>query len=137
MILLIYNKNICREELLPNVYDTDYRVRLHKSVYSLREDIALEMERSSAGWLLRGSRDYALYADGRPAGELLLKGEIILQLRTRHKEVLTVMASDVPIAFHVMKKYDISRQRDISIGAVRDNTICYTFMGLTSGSHAV
>ena len=137
MILLIYNKNICREELLPNVYDTDYRVRLHKSVYSLREDIALEMERSSAGWLLRGSRDYALYADGRPAGELLLKGEKILQLRTRHKEVLTVMASDVPIAFHVMKKYDISRQRDISIGAVRDNTICYTFMGLTSGSHAV
>lgn len=41
MILLIYNKKICREELLPNIYDTDYRVRLHRSIYNLQEDITL------------------------------------------------------------------------------------------------
>ena len=44
MILLIYNEKVCREVLLPNIYDTDYRVRLHKSIYSLQEDITLEKD---------------------------------------------------------------------------------------------
>ena len=136
MILLIYNEKVCREVLLPNIYDTDYRVRLHKSVYNLQEDITLEMERSTAGWTLRGSRDYAIYEKGQLTRNLLLQGEQILQIRTRRKEMLAVMTADVPIAFHVMGKYDISRQGDITIGAASGNTICYTFMGLTSGSHA-
>ena len=137
MILLIYNKKICREELLPNIYDTDYRVRLHRSIYNLQEDITLQLERAAAGWTLRGSRDYQVLADKIPVGKMLLKGEQILQIMTRHQEKLTIMTSDVPITFRVMEKYDISRQSDITIGATSDNTICYNFMGLTSASHAL
>ena len=137
MILLIYNKKICREELLPNIYDTDYRVRLHRSIYNLQEDITLQLERAAAGWTLRGSRDYQVLADKIPVGKMLLKGEQILQIMTRHQEKLTIMTSDVPITFRVMEKYDISRQGDITIGATSDNTICYNFMGLTSASHAL
>ena len=79
MILLIYNEKVCREVLLPNIYDTDYRVRLHKSIYSLQEDITLEMERSTAGWTIRGSQDYMIYEKGLPAKNLILQGEQILQ----------------------------------------------------------
>ena len=136
MILLIYNEKVCREVLLPNIYDTDYRVRLHKSIYSLQEDITLEMERSTAGWTIRGSQDYMIYEKGLPAKNLILQGEQILQIRTRHQDSLIIMTANVPIAFHVMEKYDISRQGDISIGSASGNTICYTFMGLTSGTHA-
>ena len=136
MILLIYNERVCREVLLPNVYDTDYRVRLHKSVYSLQEDITLEMERSGPDWTMRAGRNYKIYEKGHPVRNLLIRGDQILQLHTRSKEVLIIMTVDVPIAFHVMEKYDISRQGEISIGAAEGNTIRYTFMGLISGTHA-
>ena len=108
MILLIYNERVCREVLLPNVYDTDYRVRLHKSVYSLQEDITLEMERSGPDWTMRAGRNYKIYEKGHPVRNLLIRGDQILQLHTRSKEVLIIMTVDVPIAFHVMEKYDIS-----------------------------
>lgn len=136
MILLIYNERVCREVLLPNIYDTDYHVRLHKSVYNLREDITLEMERSGLGWTLQAGRAYKIYEKGHPVRNLLLKGDQIIQLCTRSKDVLTVITVDVPIAFHVMEKYDISKQVEISIGSAVGNAIQYTFMGLISGTHA-
>ncbi len=137
MILLIYNEKVCREVLLPNVYDTDYRVRLHRSIYSLQEDITLQMERSAAGWTLYSGSDYMVYSEGRPVKELILHGEQLLQIRTKRQEILVVMTADVPIAFHVMEKYDISRMGDITIGSSPDNMIRYSFMGLISGLHAV
>lgn len=136
MILLIYNEMVCREELLPNVYDTDYRVRLHKSIYSLHDDITLQLERTAVGWTLRSAWDYQVFSDRGPVKELLLEKEQILQIRTRFQENLIVMTADVPIAFHVMEKYDVSRVGDISIGVGQENTICYSFMGLISGVHA-
>ena len=136
MILLIYNEMVCREELLPNVYDTDYRVRLHKSIYSLHDDITLQLERTAVGWTLRSAQNYQVFSNRGPVKELLLQKEQILQIRTRFQENLIVMIADVPIAFHVMEKYDVSRVGDISIGSAKENTICYSFMGLISGVHA-
>ena len=74
MILLIYNEMVCREELLPNVYDTDYRVRLHKSIYSLHDDITLQLERTAAGWTLRSGQDYQVFSQIRSLSGMLLKG---------------------------------------------------------------
>ena len=96
MILLIYNEMVCREELLPNVYDTDYRVRLHKSIYSLHDDITLQLERTAVGWTLRSAWDYQVFSDRGPVKELLLEKEQILQIRTRFQENLIVMTADVP-----------------------------------------
>lgn len=137
MILMIYNEKVCREVLLPNVYDTDYRVRMHHTVYNLTEDITLQLERTPNGWNLNSTREYELFSEGRPEKCLLLTGDKIVQLRTRNKEGLFIIAADVPIAFHTMKKYDISRMSEISIGSAEENMICYSFMGLVSGAHMV
>lgn len=137
MILLIYNEKVCREVLLPNVYDMDYRIRMHRSIYNLHKDITLELERTPGGWSILAGKDYDLFNEGRVEKRALLKGERILQIRTRHKEGLFIIAADVPIAFHVMYKYDISRMPEISIGSAEENMIHYSFMGLVSGDHAV
>ena len=137
MILLIYNEKVCKEVLLPNVYDMDYRVRMHRSIYNLREDITLELERTPNGWSILTGKDYEIFSEGRLEKAVLLKGERILQIRTRHREGLFIIAADVPIAFHVMNKYDISRMQEISIGSGEENMISYAFMGLVSGAHAV
>ena len=44
MILIIYNKQICREVLLPNLFEADYRLPLSRNEYHLRRDLDLHLE---------------------------------------------------------------------------------------------
>lgn len=36
MILMVYNTQICKEFLLPNLHDADYTIYLRRDIYQLR-----------------------------------------------------------------------------------------------------
>ena len=44
MVLMVYNDQICKEILMPNLFNTDYQVRLSARDYGLRADIVLKLE---------------------------------------------------------------------------------------------
>ena len=45
MVLMVYNDQICKEILMPNLFNTDYHVRLSARDYGLRSDVELQLER--------------------------------------------------------------------------------------------
>lgn len=136
MILMIYNEQICKEILLPNIYDSDYRVRLHAEDYALRENIELDLERSTLGWKITAGNHYQVFHHNIAQSEHMLRNEEILDIRSDRGDQLKLLVADVPISFHVMRKYDLRQSADIYIGHNPDNNVCYSFMGLVSGFHA-
>ena len=54
MVLMIYNEQICKEILMPHLFNTDYQIRLSAKDYRLSTDIILYLER---GGKEKGSRD--------------------------------------------------------------------------------
>ena len=55
MVLIIYNDQICKEILMPNMYNTDYQIRLDASDYGLKKDIVLKLERGESEWKIVGT----------------------------------------------------------------------------------
>ena len=138
MILQIYNESAYKEILLPNVIDTDYHIKLRKSVFHLSEDITLLLEKASDDWTLFESREYLVFNKSNPIRRVKIKNQMVLKIRTHSKgEELYILTADVPVAFHLMEKYDISHIREISIGQSSESTICYSNMNLISNTHAI
>ena len=50
MILMIYNKNMCREILLPNLINSDYNVVISGNEYGFESEIVLSMEVTETDW---------------------------------------------------------------------------------------
>ena len=136
MILLIYNEKICKEILLPNIYDTDWTVELSSREYDLRTDLILRLENMGGIWHLRDNRSYEIVRMGETDEAGAFIEGAVSEIRTGAGEIIYVVASVSRTGFHVMQKYDLSRAgSSITIGAKEDNTIRYTFRGLISGHH--
>ena len=58
MVLMIYNEQICKEILMPHLFNTDYQIRLSAKDYRLSTDIILYLERGGKEWTLVSSKDY-------------------------------------------------------------------------------
>lgn len=136
MILLIYNEKICKEILLPNVYDTDWPVELRCNEYDLRSDLTLRLENMGGIWHLRDGRGYEIVSMGATDDEGSFREGAVSEIHTAAGEIIYVVASTSSSCFHVMKKYDLSRAgQSITIGSKEDNSIRYRFRGLISGHH--
>ena len=64
MVLMIYNEQICKEILMPNLFNTDYQIRLSAGDYRLREDIDLQLERGGREWTLVSTQNYWITEGG-------------------------------------------------------------------------
>ena len=133
---MVYNKTICREILLPNLFNADYSVQLSRQEYALSSDVTLRFENTPSGWKICGSREYRIIHKRNVMKEWFLKNEDLLELEFTSGDSVLVLSSDTPLFFRVMEKYDLTGISRITIGKSPDNMICYDFMGLISAAHA-
>lgn len=136
MILMVYNKQVCKEFLLPNIHDADYMIALPHEMYGLVEDVDIKLENSSIGWELVNNENYRVWVNQENRERCLLHHEDIVGIKTENGEQLQIIVVDSAITFRVMEKYDISMMKEISIGKNSGNLIQYRFMELVSGFHA-
>ena len=137
MVLMIYNDQICKEILMPNLFNTDYQVRLSAREYSLRADIVLQLERGGRDWTLISTADYWINEKGEKAVSHTISKDDLINIDTLSGEHLVIIASDDEINFHVMEKYDLTHLHEVTIGRTPENMVVYSFMSLISSCHAV
>ena len=111
MILMVYNTQICKEFLLPNVHDADYTIHLRRDIYQLKQDVELKLENSSGGWELLKGEDYQIEADGACRARHLLRHQNIVIISTQAGDRFQIIAVDCTLNFMVMEKYDISSMK--------------------------
>ncbi|MEZ3487901.1 MAG: type VII secretion protein EssC [Lachnospiraceae bacterium] len=136
MILMVYNSQICREFLLPNLHDADHTIRLRRDICRLRRDMELKLENSSGGWELVGGKEYQIKAKQEYKMRHLLSGGDIVDVRTPEGDRIQIIVVDCVPDFMVMEKYDISGMKEVSVGKSGGSLIQYQFMELVSASHA-
>ena len=137
MVLMVYNDQICKEILMPNLFNTDYHVRLSARDYGLRSDVELQLERGGQDWTLVSTAQYWINEGGEKVESHVIARDDLINIDTLSGEHLVIIAADDEINFHAMEKYDLSGMHEVTIGRTPDNMIVYTFMSLISASHAV
>ncbi len=135
MILMVYNKLVCKEFLLPNLHDVDYRIRLYHDIFQIKKDVEIFLENSSKGWEIISTEEYYIKENQIKVYRYLLQNEGIVEIKTLDGERFKVIAVDSQLSFPVSRKYDISTMKEISIGKNEGNLIQYRFMELISASH--
>lgn len=136
MILMVYNTQICKEFLLPNIHDADHSICLRKDVYRLNQDIELKLENSSRGWELLSGGSYQIKTEKGYQERHLLCHQDILVIRTQAGDRFQIIVADCTPDFMVMEKYDIRPMKEVTVGKSAGNLIRYQFMDLVSASHA-
>ncbi len=135
MILMAYNRQVCKEFLLPNLHDVDYQIILYREVFGLQQSLEIQLTNSVRGWeILSSDTYYVKYQRMREERHLLCDKEI-LEIKTYGGEFLQLIVVDDMFCFPVAEKYDISRMKEISIGKSEGNLIRYNFMELVSSFH--
>lgn len=94
MILMVYNTQICKEFLLPNLHDADYTIYLRRDIYQLRQDVILKLENSSKGWELIGSEGYQIKTKKTYKERHLLCHQDIINIRTQGGDCFQIIVAD-------------------------------------------
>lgn len=136
MILMVYNKQICKEFLLPNIHNADYELLLERQIFSFEKDLELKLQNSQKGWELISTPDYSIRIKEDGEKSHTLKGQDILNIKTKRGERFQIVVIDEDFFFPVWKKYDISHMKEISVGKSEGNIIQYNYMDLLSLNHA-
>ena len=136
MILMVYNKQICKEFLLPNIHNADYALTLEGQIFSFEKDLSLKLQNSQKGWELISTSDYDIRLMEEKETRHFLKGRDILNIKTQRGERFQIVVIDGELFFPVWKKYDINHMKEISVGKVEGNIIQYNYMDLLSLNHA-
>ena len=133
MVLIIYNDQICKEILMPNMFNADYQIRLGASDYGLKEDIVLKLERGESEWKIVSTSEYWItMREGTTNSHTIAKDDLI-RIDTRSGDHLIILAADVPISLQTMEKYDLRGVNQVTIGRSDDNMVVYSFQSLISG----
>jgi S-DNA-T family DNA segregation ATPase FtsK/SpoIIIE len=137
LILMVYNKQICKEFLLPNIHDADHTIYLHHDIYRLKKDLEIRLENSDRGWEIVSTADYYVKMAQVREDRHILHHQDIMEVKTADGERFQILAADCMLTLQVMEKYDLRMMKQISIGKTAGNLIQYQFMELVSASHAV
>ena len=136
MILIVYNKEMCGEVLLPNLHNSDYKTVINANKYGLRKDLVISLEITEEKWKIRQTDNYTVQL---PAGVqfpyVLVAGEI-LEIRTVWGEMLQIIVADALTGFLSLEKFNLEEMNQISIGKSDGNLIQYDFRNLISSYHA-
>ena len=136
MIIMVYNSQICKEFLLPNLHNADYTIHLRRDIYHLKNDVRLRLENSVCGWELSDDETYQVKVNQIYKGRHLLKDQDIITIKTMDGDRFQMIVVDSTPNFMVMEKYDIRVMKEVSVGKSAGNLIQYQFMDLVSASHA-
>lgn len=136
MILMIYNKKLCREILLPNLHNSDYELILSKKEYGMKQDLKILLEVTGEGWKMDSTEDYRIQLNGEVRQQCRLNETEIPDICTLSGEVLKIIAVDVPLSMQISGKYDLTYMNQVSVGKADGNLIQYDFRELVSSYHA-
>ena len=136
MLLIIYNKKICREYLLPNIHDADYCIELSQREFGIKSDVRVTLQRSQRGWeFVENGRDVIKEGNNVVSRVILVDG-LILKVTTPAKDILYMIVAGGNPGLNVMKKLYLSKVGRVTVGSGEDNGIRYNFNDLTSSNHA-
>lgn len=136
MILIIYNKKMCSEVLLPNLHDSDYTVVINADLYGLKKDLELSLEITEEKWKIQQADSYTVSLSKEIQFPYSMKTGDILEIHTVFGEILQLIVADAPIAFLSLEKFELKGMRQVSIGKSEGNLIQYDFRNLISNYHA-
>ena len=137
MILMVYNAQICKEFLLPRLYDADYEICLKKEEYDLNQDVDLKLEVTSGSWELVSAPGYEMKGGDGYRDRVRLCPQDILTVKTMDGNRFRLLVVDASLTFPVMEKYDISQMKEVSVGGGEGSLIRYQFRDLVSSEHAL
>lgn len=135
MILMVYNRQVCKEFLIPNLHDVDYTIPLYRDIFHLKKDVEIQLENSAIGWEIVSGETYYIKEQQARKERHLLKDRDIIEVKTIEGEWFQFIAVDRELCFPVTEKYDIRMMKEISVGKKEGNLIRYQFMDLISASH--
>ena len=136
MLLIIYNKKICREYLLPSIHDADYCIELSQREFGIKSDVRVTLQRSQRGWeFVENGRDVIKEGNNVVSRVILVDG-LILKVTTPAKDILYMIVAGGNPGLNVMKKLYLSKVGRVTVGSGEDNGIRYNFNDLTSSNHA-
>lgn len=135
MILMVYSKMVCKEFMLPNQHDVDYKLPLHSNIFHLRKDIEICLENSTKGWEIISTDAYQIKYKHAVEERHLLQDGMIFVIVTATGERFQLIVIEGKMCFPVAKKYDIRYMKEVSVGKGAGNLVQYRFMELISNSH--
>ncbi len=135
-VLSIYTKTAYKEYQLPAANNEDYSVGLPGRIFNLKEDVTLHLEAVNGSWRPGHSRSYVLTKENGDAYGYFKPNDLI-NMTTYQEEQISIVATTTAAAFTVLRKFDISKLSQLSIGSAADNDICYRFLNLVSRKHAI
>lgn len=135
MILMVYNRQVCKEFLIPNLHDADYSLHLYQDIFHLKRDVDLHLENSLKGWEIVSGETCLIKEQQTRKERHLLRDKDIIEINTVDGERFQVIVVDSEFCFPVMEKYDIRMMKEISVGKSEGNIIRYRFRDLVSAFH--
>lgn len=132
---MVYSKLVCKEFLLPNLHDVDYKINLYSNIFHLRKDVEICLENSTKGWEIISTEAYQIKCEHVIEERHLLQNGKILEIVTENGERMQLIAIESKMSFPVARKYDIRSMKEISVGKGTGNLVQYRFMELISNSH--
>ena len=82
MILIIYQNEVMREVLLPNINNSDYKVYIDKDLYLLNKSLYLNFESVNQEWYICDGRNYAITYNHEQQNKILLNNTEMFNIRT-------------------------------------------------------
>ena len=137
MILMIHTEEICKEYVLPSLYNSDVSIVLPKDTFGFYDDIILHLEIVENVWRFSNHSAYMVLRKNQPYFEQLLQSGDILEFISKQGERAAIIVCEREESFRSFQKYDVSNVSQITIGKSSENTIAYDFYGLVSRRHGL
>ena len=136
MVLIIYQSEIFRDYIIPNLDNCETSIRVDKSLFSLPSDIEIKIEIVNRVKKVYSTPEYSMTVkDANVTEHILNDGDIIL-FKARGGAQFYGIVADARPSLYALTKYDISKTTYLSVGESDKNTISYSFGGLVSQFHA-
>ena len=135
MILIIYRSQVCREIVLPNADNTDYRIFIDSKEFKLKKSFYLSLEVIAHKWSITNENgEYKIVKNQSEFEKTSLGGGDIVSIITPEKDSLRCIVVDAEPVLASFEKYFIGNGL-VTVGSEADNTVQCSFLNLISKHH--
>lgn len=135
MILIIYQNDIMKEVLLPNINNSEYKLFIEKSIYFLKNSFYLTFESVNDKWYISEGKNYAITYNHEQKERLCLNESEMFNIRTDKGELIKCITVSNQFNFTAFDKFLIKHLNEITIGRSTENLIQYEYKNMVSGNH--
>lgn len=136
MILAVYSKDAFKEYYLPSINNADYMIRLEADFFGLQEGLNVRLEIMDGKWRIKNDSFARVEKEVEKDTEPVLEDGAMIRIKTRHKEMLSIIVSETESVFHPFRKYSLRSVNELSVGRNKDSDIVYEYMNFVSKLHA-